>query len=241
MRYGIFGDVHGNLEAFQEVVKAYRKENIDSYICVGDIVGYGAEPSQCIDELKRLNATTVCGNHDWAAAGIFPEDYFNPIAKRAIEWTQDVLNKEEKEFLKHLGLVIVVDDFSIVHGSLYRPDFFDYITDTESAYRCLGHMGKELCFVGHSHVPVIFWLEGNELGYTFENYIKIEPEVKYIVNVGSVGQPRDNNPEAAFSIFDTSTNTIEIKRTPYDIEAAKDKILNAGLPARLGYRLLEGR
>ena len=241
MRYGIFGDIHSNIEAFREVIKAYKKEAIDRYISIGDIVGYGASPHECIKEIKSLEADTVCGNHDWAAVGIFPLDYFNPAAKEAAEWTRDVLRPDEKEFLKKLELVIDEKDFSIVHGSLYKPDFFPYILNSESAYRCFQRMERDLCFVGHSHTPVVFWLERDEIRHSFEGLIKLRQDVKYIINVGSVGQPRDNNPKACLSIFDSSKNTIEIKRVGYDTEGAKNKILKAGLPESLGYRLLEGR
>lgn len=241
MKYGIFGDVHGNIEAFKKVIETYKKENIDEYLCIGDIVGYGADPSECIKEVKRLKAKTVCGNHDWAGAGIFPSDDFNPAAKNAIEWTQKNLNLDEKRFLKELKVINEEKDFYIVHGSLYKPEFFSYILNAESAYKCFCHMNKKLCFVGHSHIAGFFSMQGEKVNYSRECLIKVKPNVKYIVNVGSIGQPRDNDPKAAFCIFDTDKSTIEIKRVEYDIETAKNKILNAGLPKALGYRLQEGR
>ncbi len=241
MRYGIFADIHSNREAFQEVIEAYKKENIDRYISVGDIVGYGADPHWCIQEVRRLGADTVCGNHDWASAGLFNPDYFNYAARAAVEWTMENLSPEEKEFLKNLGLVIDKENFSVVHGSLDRPDFFYYIMDKGGAYNCFQRMETDLCFIGHSHVPVMFFMEKDDVEYRFENFISIKPGKKYIVNVGSVGQPRDGNPEAAYSIFDTDKMSVEIKRVEYDIESAKNKILKTGLPEMLAYRLLEGR
>lgn len=241
MRYGIFGDVHSNLEAFKEIIEAYKKQDIDEYFCVGDIVGYGANPRECIEEIKRLKTRTTCGNHDWASVGVFSMDYFNPAARSAVKWTQEKLTQAEKEFLKNLELVIDEGNFSIVHGSLCRPGRFPYILDTGSAYRCFQRMEKELCFVGHSHMSAVFWLEEDKIKYTFENFVKIKPGIKYIINVGSVGQPRDNNSKAAFCIFDTDKKTIEIKRVDYDTEGAKNKILKAGLPESLGYRLLKGQ
>ncbi len=241
MRYGIFGDVHGNLEAFQEVIEQYKKEDIDRYISVGDIVGYGADPKWCIEEVKRLKAGSVCGNHDWASAGRLSPGYFNHAAQEAVKWTQGVLDGDEKEFLKSLTLVIDEENFSIVHGSLEWPDLFYYITDTGSAYRCFQKMERRICFIGHSHVAEIFMMAGNKITHTFGNRVDVERGVKYIVNVGSVGQPRDRNPLAAFAIYDTKDETVEIKRVRYDIESAKNKILKQGLPHILGYRLLEGR
>lgn len=241
MRYGVFGDIHGNREAFEAVLEAYRKEDVDKYICVGDIVGYGADPHWCIEEIKRLGAETVCGNHDWASAGVFSPEYFNYAAREAVEWTQERLNAGEKEFLKNLGLVIDEGNFSVVHGSLERPDFFYYILDQGSAYRCFQRMERDLCFVGHSHIPVVFFMEDNDIRHAFEDLVDLKEGEKYIINVGSVGQPRDGNPLAAFSIFDSDKMTVEIKRVDYDIEGAKNKILRAGLPEMLGYRLAEGR
>lgn len=241
MRYGIFGDIHSNLEAFERVINAYQKERIDKYIFVGDVVGYGADPNRCIEELKKLNAESVCGNHDWAVVELFDIDYFNDEAKRAIEWTKKRLNKEEKEFLESLKLVNKKQSFSVVHASLERPEFFDYLISIESARECFKRMDENLCFVGHTHSPMVFFMDSNEIRYAFDRRIEIEPGVKYIINVGSVGQPRDNNPEACFCIYDSSEKVIEVKRVSYDVESSKDKILRAGLPAVTGYRLLGGQ
>lgn len=242
MKYGIFGDVHSNREAFQKVIEEYKKEDIAKFICVGDIVGYGVDPHWCIEEVQSLDAEISCGNHDWASVGRFSTEYFNYAAREAVKWTQENLKEEEKEFLKSLDLVIDRGDFTVVHGSLDSPDFFYYIIDERSAYRCFRNMeNRNMCFVGHSHVPVVFSMKDGEIKYTYRDFVELEDGVKYIVNVGSVGQPRDGNPSAAFSIYDSDRRTVEIKRVSYDIESAKNKILNAGLPEVLGYRLLEGR
>ena len=241
MRYGIFADVHANLEALDSVIEAYKNKNIDSYICLGDIVGYGADPSECIEKIKKLDADIVCGNHDWACAGVFPLDYFNSKAKAAIAWTQRTLDSEEKDFLGNLGLVVDKKDFSLVHGSLYRPDFFPYIIDAESAYKCFERMTNQLCFIGHSHVCMSFLLDKDTMRHSFDSVIDIKSGVKYIVNVGSVGQPRDNNPGAAFAVFDSEKKTIELNRVSYDIKKAAGKIMNAGLPERLADRLYCGQ
>ena len=242
MRYGIFGDVHSNREAFQKVIEEYKKEDIANFICVGDIVGYGADPHWCIEEVQKIKAEIVGGNHDWASAGRFSTGYFNYAAREAVRWTQGILTDGEKEFLGSLDLVINEKDFSVVHGSLDSPDFFYYIIDEKSAYRCFRNMKeRNLCFVGHSHVPVVFSMGNDGIKYTYRNLIELKKDVKYIVNVGSVGQPRDGNPSAAFSIYDSDRMTVEIKRVDYDIESAANKILKAGLPEFLGHRLLEGR
>lgn len=241
MRYGVFSDTHGNIEGFREVIKAYAREDIDSYICVGDIVGYGANPSECIEEVKRLKAESVGGNHDRASIGLINTDYFNYAAREAVDWTREVLSEHDKEFLRSSPLIINKDDFTVVHGSLVKPDFFYYIMNAASAESCFRKMEQDLCFVGHSHVPLTFFMENNEIKYTFDKFFRLKPGVKYIVNVGSVGQPRDGDPRAAFCVFDSKKRTIDIKRADYNIESAKKKILSAGLPEILGYRLLEGR
>ena len=140
MRYGIFGDVHSNREAFQKVIEEYKKEDIANFICVGDIVGYGADPHWCIEEVQKIKAEIVGGNHDWASAGRFSTGYFNYAAREAVRWTQGILTDGEKEFLGSLDLVINEKDFSVVHGSLDSPDFFYYIIDEKSAYRCFRNM-----------------------------------------------------------------------------------------------------
>jgi diadenosine tetraphosphatase ApaH/serine/threonine PP2A family protein phosphatase len=173
--------------------------------------------------------------------GLFSTDYFNEAAKAAIEWTEKLLSPEEKDFLKSIRLVIGEEDFSVVHGSLDGPELFDYILDIESAYRCFLKMEKDICFVAHTHIPSVFFMKGDEIGYTFEDSIEIKKGIRYIINVGSIGQPRDGNPLATYCIFDADRMRVDIKRVDYDIEIAKNKILSSGLPQILGYRLLEGR
>ncbi len=241
MRYGIFGDVHSNLEAFEAVINAYKKENIDRYFCVGDIVGYGADPWECIKNFKALDVVSVCGNHDWATVGLFDIEYFNPVAKEAVEWTKDFLGEAEKLFLKSLNLIVKEKDFILVHGTLHKPEDFLYALDLSSARASFNLMDRPILFVGHSHSPVIFFEKDNNIDYTFKDCLDIEEEARYIINVGSVGQPRDGDPRAAYCIYDTEERRIWIKRIEYDVEKAKEKILKAGLPEVLGYRLLEGR
>ncbi len=241
MRYGIFGDVHSNLEAFEEVIKAYKKERIDRYLCVGDIVGYGADPVGCIENLKILKADSVCGNHDWASVGLFDIEYFNPTAKRAIEWTKKFIDDTGKVFLRSLDLILKEGNIILAHGTLHRPEEFLYLLDLTDAQYSFDLMDRQILFIGHTHTPVIFFKKNNTIDYTFKDCLDIEEETRYIINVGSVGQPRDGDPRAAYCVYDTEGKRVWIKRIEYDIEKAEEKILKAGLPAVLGYRLLEGR
>lgn len=242
MKYAIFSDVHANLEAFEAVIGAYKGESIDAYFCVGDLVGYGADPCQCIEKIKEVASVTVAGNHDWASVDLCPIEYFNPQAAKAIEWTRKELDGNSKAFLESLPLVHQEKAFTLVHGSLDNPGDFRYVLDAYSAEQTFRRMQTQICFVGHSHVPGIFVRNrDSRIHYSCECPIVIETGNSYLVNVGSVGQPRDGNPDACYCIFDTGSNTLKIRRIPYDIRTAGEKIINAGLPRFLADRLLTGQ
>lgn len=242
MRYGILADIHSNLEAFIEVKKQRETENIDKFICLGDIVGYGANPKECIIQSKEMFDVIIAGNHDWAAAGTFDLLCFNQYAREAVKWTKEIIDEAEANFLKSLPLIKEVDDFILVHGSLYHPDDFNYILNLPEALKAFNNMQQHICFIGHSHAPAIF-VKGENLSidYLDVSKIKMAPEKKYIINVGSVGQPRDGNPKACFCIYDTDTKIAEIKRVSYPVEKTQNKIINAGLPYFLATRLAGGR
>ena len=240
MRYGIFSDVHSNLEAFESVVDALEGEEVDVHICAGDIVGYGADPSGCIKLTKELTDNVICGNHDWASIGLFDTSYFNTFAKEAVHWTAENLNEEEKSYLKNLKLVYEEKNFIVAHGSLDEPEKFHYILNLYSAHRNFQIMQKRICFIGHSHSPAIFSKYKDDVAYTKLSKIKLDKNTSYIVNVGSVGQPRDGDPRACYVIYDEDNNAVEIKRVPYNIKEAQNKILNAGLPQVLAERLSRG-
>ena len=215
MRYGIFSDVHGNLEAFKAVLEAFGTEDMDKYIFLGDIVGYGADPAECIRLLRPLNAVMVAGNHDWAAAGLFDKNWFNKDAKDAITWTESVSCREDKEFLKAMPLVQHIKNIGITHGSFDKPSMFEYVTGLSAARICLKKAAKPICFTGHTHIPAIFLMKGSHLDYTIENQFYIQEDVKYLINAGSVGQPRDANPHACYCIYDSKKRFFQIKRLPY--------------------------
>mgnify|MGYP000038160429 CR=1 FL=1 len=242
MRWGIFSDVHSNLEAFQAVIKAYESQGIDSYLCLGDVVGYGANPAECIKLTRDIARITIAGNHDWAVAGLFSLDYFNEWAKQAVLWTQRRINSADLSFLSSLGLVYEDEDFVIVHGTLNSPEEFDYLLDTFQARQNFRLMKKRLCFIGHTHSAGIF-IQDKEgrIDYQREEELKLQEGCRYIVNVGSVGQPRDGSSKASFCIYDSSKQEIFIKRIPYDVESAQKKIIVAGLPSFLAARLSTGR
>ena len=241
MRYAIFGDIHGNLEALETVLSHCKKESVDRYLCLGDIVGYGANPDQCCDIVREMGCPTVAGNHDWAVCGKLSIEFFNTYAKQAVYWTRDNIKEENMTFLRELPLVHEVnDDITLVHGSLNFPDLFDYIQTSQDARLSLEKLRTRVCFLGHSHVPVTFF-SGPMVSYSMSYEINLKGFEKALVNVGSVGQPRDENPKSCFAIYDSEKEMVKITRLEYDIEATGRKILDAGLPEILAERLKFGR
>ena len=242
MRYGIFSDIHSNLEALDAVIEAYRKEKIDRYLCVGDVVGYASSPKECIEKIRMLAMITVAGNHDWASVNLISTDYFNPLAKEAVFWTQRNLDEEGRYFLEHLMLVYKNEDLTMVHGTLDEPGDFNYMADGYIASRTFELLETNICFVGHTHVPGVFIKsKDSRIRYQEDSNINIKEDSKYIINVGSVGQPRGGNPKAAYCIYDSDKKNVQIKRISYDIQTVRKKIIAGGLPRFLGERLLIGR
>ncbi|HAJ56948.1 MAG TPA: metallophosphoesterase [Candidatus Omnitrophica bacterium] len=241
MRYAVFSDVHSNLEAFEAVLNVINKSHIDRYVFLGDIVGYGADPCECINNLRKMSPLMIAGNHDWGVVGMTNIDYFNNYARAGIVWTKDNILEADRLFLSGLKLVEETGYFCIVHGTLSHPEEFDYMTDANMAAKTFYLMEQRVCFVGHSHRPGIFIDDGEKVAYCVPEKIEIRQDRRYIVNDGSVGQPRDGDSRACFCIYDTLSSTIEFKRVEYDIARAKKKILDAGLPRILADRLTVGR
>jgi diadenosine tetraphosphatase ApaH/serine/threonine PP2A family protein phosphatase len=243
LRYCVFGDVHGNLEALEAMVADARRQGVDRYVCVGDIVGYGADPVECVDRVQGLTTQIVAGNHDCAAVGRAELEYFNQYARDAVVWTRTQLSPSDKAFLRDLPLTLEVDELKIAHATLDRPDEFGYIECDASARRSFDALDGGIAFVGHSHVPVTFFytLEKKQILFTKDLEIELDSSAKAIVNVGSVGQPRDNDPRGSYAVYDSAKRTVLIRRVSYSAEAAMQKILAAGLPPVLGERLLYGR
>lgn len=243
MRYALFADIHSNLEAFQAVREEFKKEKIDEYVCLGDIVGYAANPNECLNLARELNPLTIiAGNHDWASVGKTGIDYFRSLAKEAILWTQKELAEENKNFLQNLPLTKEFDDFVIVHGSLYAPQEWHYIFTLRDAKRNFDEQKKRICFIAHSHQPFIISQDRERKCEGVKGMrVSLRDDYRYLINIGSVGQPRDGNPDACYCLYDRDKKEIELKRTPYQIKKAQDKIISAGLPQELAWRLSLGR
>ena len=247
MRYGIYSDLHANLEALEVVLEQLQEiEKVDMLICLGDIVGYGANPNECIERVRETTEYVIAGNHDHAALDLTDIRYFNPYAKKAVQWTQETLTKRSNEYLHSLPLKyhFPEEDFMIVHATPSKPEAWNYIFSRQEARYELNSFSEKICFVGHSHQPLIIESHNNEINVIHANngtdVIELKKECRYIINDGSVGQPRDRNPKSAFCIFDSDKMTVQIKRIEYDIEAAQKKILDAGLPELLADRLATG-
>jgi diadenosine tetraphosphatase ApaH/serine/threonine PP2A family protein phosphatase len=243
MKYGILGDIHGNLTALETVLEALRRDGAEVFVSVGDVVGYGAAPRECIAKLRELGAHVVLGNHDAAAIGRLDMMYFNQYAKEAVLWTQRVLTKPDRDWLGALPLTRHLDHCSVAHGTLHRPELFDYIQTTEDADPSLDIMPLPVCFVGHSHVPVTLLRlrdDPTRTAYTPDPEVDLGDVLRALVNVGSVGQPRDEDPRTAYALFDSEANRVAIKRLEYDIDREARRIRAAGLPRMLADRLYLG-
>lgn len=242
MRYAIISDIHGNLEALEAALNFLSAEKIDGYFYGGDIVGYGADPVACLHKIKGLSCKAiVAGNHDWAAADNYGTGSFNFIAREAVNWAAGRLTSKDKEFLRSLPLIHKDDLITLVHGTLYEAKEFNYMLDIPTAAKDFDLMKTQISFIGHTHLPGVFSEENYQISYSAEQKIILKPNVKYIVNAGSIGQPRDGDKRSCLVILDSEEKSIEFKRIEYDIKLAQKKIIRAGLPERLASRLEEGR
>ncbi len=242
MRYAVISDVHSNLEALRAFLDKADKTGYDKIVCLGDIVGYNANPNECIELLKEKGALCVMGNHDSRASGLEDEIGFNFHAALAIQWTREALKSENKEFLKNLPRALPVNrKFLAVHGWVNDTDL--YILgprDAATNFRLLKDAKVKLCFFGHTHVPVVFMDVEGEAEFVPDNPVKLLKGVSYLINPGSIGQPRDRDPRLSFVIYDTKKSQVTHYRVEYDISATAGKIIAAGLPDRLAERLKLG-
>jgi predicted phosphodiesterase len=240
MKYAILADIHGNLEAFEVVLRDVEKQKCTHVACLGDIVGYNANPKECLDTIRAMNIPCVKGNHDEFCSSDVPMEGFSPHAAEAGNWTRGKLPEEDRQWLRELKFLRLVSNFTIVHATLDAPQRWGYVFDKLAAAASFTYQNTPVCFFGHTHVPVAFIRDSVVRGGTYSKF-RVEPGRKYFVNVGAVGQPRDGNPKAAYVIYDMDEGSIELRRLDYDIPGAQKKILDAGLPPRLAERLAMGK
>ena len=243
MSYGLISDIHGNLEALEAVLAELK--DVDGFLCMGDLVGYGADPNACVERIRALpKLTCVAGNHDLAAIGSYDLSWFNPFARAAIEWTAKQLSQENKDYLGSLPGTAHADSALLVHGSL--PQEMGYITSPNEARICFDAMPGDLTFIGHTHITEYYRTRrGSRLPEQMALFsggtIELKESVRYIVNPGAIGQPRDGNAAASLATWNVAAGTIEVRRVPYDIERAQAKMREAHLPDPLSERLSLGR
>jgi diadenosine tetraphosphatase ApaH/serine/threonine PP2A family protein phosphatase len=247
MRYLVLTDIHANLEAFDTCLADARRRRFDKTVILGDLVGYGADPNAIIERVQELAPVAIVrGNHDKVACGLEQAEGFNTVAKSAVHWTLDVLRPAFREWLANLpeGPTEVDETIVICHGSPFDEDA--YIFDELDAVRALKVSTRPLCLFGHTHYPVSFELSNDAFetlgpATSAESRIAMKPGAKYLINPGSVGQPRDGDPRAAYAIADTVAQCVELFRLNYPIEEAQAKIVREGLPEVLAQRLGVGR
>ena len=243
MRTAIISDIHGNLEALEAVHRAATERGVDSWACLGDIVGYGADPQPCLQRIRATTAQILRGNHDAAVAGTQSLDGFNPVAREAAIWTAGQLTSTERELLAAFPLKLERDGVLLVHAEPGNPEAWEYVYSAIEARNALAATAARICFVGHTHCPLACVEAGGAVSSVewSENTIELGDDSRYFFNVGSVGQPRDGDPRACFVLWDADAKTVEFQRVGYDVETAGRKILDADLPRFLADRLVRGR
>ncbi len=241
MLYAIFSDVHANLEAFEAVLKDARRERADRFISLGDIVGYGPNPNECIELTHKFACLSLAGNHDWIVLNLKEIDYLNPYAQQALLWSRENLTPDRLDYLQSLPLFAQIDNLYLVHASPEQPANWHYIRSLEDAKLNFKHFKGQICLVGHSHVPKIMVEAGTTHWIHAGSEITIEGGKRYIINVGSVGQPRDGNRKACYALYNAVNNRFQLRRVSYDLVTTQEKMLLAGLPHRLADRLAVGQ
>ena len=240
MRYAVLSDIHANLEALDAVLADARAQGCDDFVCLGDVVGYNANPSECVKRIQELQCPVVKGNHDEQASIAAPTEGFNELAEEAIGWTREHLSAADKAWLADLRLTRQVRDFTIVHATLDTPGQWGYVFNDLDAIASFTYQHTPLCFFGHTHWPTAFVRDENVQRIAV-GQIALGAGRKYFINPGSIGQPRDRDWRAAYCIYHTDRQVVEERRVKYDFETAQRKIREAGLPARLADRLAVGR
>lgn len=240
MRFAIISDLHANLEATEAVLADARERECTHFVCLGDVVGYNANPHECVEIVQKLECPVVKGNHDEQASLEESSRDFNALAEMAINWTRAQLPDSDKAWLRELRLSRQVRDFTIVHATLDTPEQWGYVFNTLEASASFTYQHTSVCFFGHTHVAGAF-VRDDGVKRVKVDQLMIDPTKKYFINTGSVGQPRDGDWRAAYCVYDLDKNVVEQRRVKYDVDTAQAKIIKAGLPPLLAERLKLGR
>ncbi|OYD15522.1 hypothetical protein CH330_05475 [candidate division WOR-3 bacterium JGI_Cruoil_03_51_56] len=241
MKIGIFSDIHGNLEALTQVLAFLRNSGATIFICCGDIVGYGPDPHACIERIRNLRGPVVAGNHDYGVLGRVPAGNFNPAARIALAWTKEQLDEKDLNYLDSLPLIEQFEPLCFVHAAPSAPEQWEYIFAVREAEDEMKYFASNACIVGHTHYPFVVERRAHEPAKLIrQDSFEMRADAKYVVNVGSVGQPRDGDPAACCVLYDTGTKFISFHRVKYNVRTVQEKILRAGLPEFFANRLALG-
>lgn len=242
MRIAVFADIHANLEALEAVLDDMKKQKVTSMVCLGDIVGYNADPSACLERVRALGCQAVQGNHDYHSGNDSDLSAMNDVAKTALYWTRGQLSTEQRNYLREMPLTQTVEDFfTVVHASLAEPQRWTYVLSREAAADSFARQDHQVCFCGHTHMPFVFQETDGRVSVAKYKKFQIKSGTRYLINCGSVGQPRDGDPLAAYAIYNVYSNIVELRRVTYDMATAVSKIRAAGLPDALAKRLALGK
>lgn len=242
MRIGLISDIHANLEALESVLKDLETQQVETIYCLGDVVGYGCDPIACLDLVKANCQLTLMGNHEWVALGRLSIDQLNDSAGVSILWTREQLTDRELSIISEFPLEATIDDALLVHSSPHEPDAWHYILTADAAATAFEDSEYALCFFGHTHIPMIF--SQSTVGHLRQRVghdFMPDEAARYLINVGSVGQPRDHDPRACYVIYDSTEREVSYHRTSYDIQRTQSKMVKADAPTMLIERLAVGR
>lgn len=242
MRIAIISDIHSNIEALTEVVRVIDQQKVDRVVSLGDVVGYGASPNPCCELVRSITEVTLLGNHDAAVSGRMDYSFYYDAARHALDWSASVISDENLHWLEGLPYTYRIGEVGFSHGSPIEPQAYEYIFALEQAKELAPHVAElpEVTFIGHSHLCKAFAIGNGEVADVVAQKFGIRRGYKYIISVGSVGQPRDYDNRACFVICDTDARTVEYLRVEYDIETSAQKIFDADLALNFGKRLFLG-
>lgn len=239
MKYAIISDIHGNVEALKNVLTHLESEEISQIICLGDVVGYGPKPNECVELIKERTDVCLMGNHDHAVLGLTDVNHFNQYARDAVLWTRRTMTQYNKTFLENMPFTSTAKEALFVHATPLEPQEWHYIFSADEARRNLDSIKQRVAFIGHSHIPVVFSykdgiIDKEELTLDLKND-------RYIINVGSIGQPRDGDPRSCFVLFDDDIGELSYRRLEYPVETTYQQIVDSQLPSFLAMRLFAGQ